>query len=576
MVSVNRGDHIRILRGAGIQYYHHGIYVGENAVIHYSGPAMPWNTEGPKLKFAQIMKTNFEAFLGRSSMLDVEVVEHINPFPVEKVIQLAEKFVGRKEYNLFWNNCEHFATFCKIGKGHSTQIESVANVLCGLKLSVSDTLHSVPTKHSQSPHNHRPSELNTDLKCFRRSTCPLPLPAPYHLDTVKTPKKAVPRVSHPGLPRHTTSHAPHSNRKSEHPQAVSSRCDVTSSRPLPLCASEFDPHPASPGFVRMRRLRSEGDLRDDSVVCIGKEDEMHPASPVHAGSRRLRPGEGLVGGEEKIAPPHEAMPSSQITFQCDSNSITDGPAYSNYGATSLSVWKAPASENASHVADTSLQVTCNEFSAAAHNNAPSVLGDVSLPEAVVSSSTGLASKPKTFLSSHQSVLDPVRLQHSSATPSSHQSSAPDHALYLATSHHDFTSHHSISTVSSTSTSEPDDVRKPVMDVSCVASHPQPYLTPVPLPPYNSNSAPPLSAAVAPSAAYLARGVNTMIRATVDTAIGVIVKAPLNVISNVASTAVQSVSVAATDAIETQRVKCGDVYTQVASTPSHASLRGAHV
>ena len=51
-------------------------------------------------------------------------VDHEYSLPAEKVIQRARSRVGKVNYNLIENNCEHFATWCKTGKGFSSQVYS--------------------------------------------------------------------------------------------------------------------------------------------------------------------------------------------------------------------------------------------------------------------------------------------------------------------------------------------------------------------------------------------------------------------------------------------------------------------
>ena len=42
----------------------------------------------------------------------------------ELVVQRALSRLGEADYDLFENNCEHFAVWCKTGRSHSTQVEA--------------------------------------------------------------------------------------------------------------------------------------------------------------------------------------------------------------------------------------------------------------------------------------------------------------------------------------------------------------------------------------------------------------------------------------------------------------------
>ena len=116
------GDHI--CRKDGI-YWHHGIYCGDitlkdriyhNVVIHYTS----------KNNCGQIRGLSYEKFAKNQ---DVYYVDHSNDhcFVPETVIHRAVNRLGEVDYNLFWNNCEHFANWCKIGKKVSHQVNSFNN-----------------------------------------------------------------------------------------------------------------------------------------------------------------------------------------------------------------------------------------------------------------------------------------------------------------------------------------------------------------------------------------------------------------------------------------------------------------
>ncbi len=109
---MSAGDHIRVNRGI---YYHHGIEVENGAIIHFTGEV--------KSKFnAAVQKTHLYDFVLNGK---IERITHLKCFPVEKTIQLTYENLGKTGYNLTFNNCEHFAVYCKTGEQRSRQIEYI-------------------------------------------------------------------------------------------------------------------------------------------------------------------------------------------------------------------------------------------------------------------------------------------------------------------------------------------------------------------------------------------------------------------------------------------------------------------
>ena len=106
-----RGDQIYAIREiVGIPYEHHGIDGGDDTVIHYS-----------KVGEATIARTSREAFARGSR---VYVKNQPTAFIPEVVIQRAESRIGERQYDLFFNNCEHFANWCKTGRSTCEQIDN--------------------------------------------------------------------------------------------------------------------------------------------------------------------------------------------------------------------------------------------------------------------------------------------------------------------------------------------------------------------------------------------------------------------------------------------------------------------
>ncbi len=109
-----RSDQIYVMRPlAGVQgvYQHHGIDYGDGTVIHYR--KMGEN--------AQVERTSLETFSWGNP---VRRVQYGVADPEEMVIARAESRLGERQYDLFFNNCEHFATWCKTGRHESAQLAS--------------------------------------------------------------------------------------------------------------------------------------------------------------------------------------------------------------------------------------------------------------------------------------------------------------------------------------------------------------------------------------------------------------------------------------------------------------------
>ena len=119
------GDILSVNRGL---YKHYGVYVGDNTVVHFSGG------KGHELSAcrARIRKTSLENF-SRNGEVQIETrcTESYSP---EETVMRALNAVGSEKgkYALPWNNCEHFANWCRYGKKSSAQVEQFAINLVGI------------------------------------------------------------------------------------------------------------------------------------------------------------------------------------------------------------------------------------------------------------------------------------------------------------------------------------------------------------------------------------------------------------------------------------------------------------
>ena len=138
-----RGDHVYVRRFGGL-YAHHGIDAGDGSVIHYT--SSHWITPRQVCRtsidlfakgddiyvrdYTQFFKSIEEggfvekASLGLSQFMDSLRGLRVDEldFSVEAVMDRAEKRLGEFAFDLVFNNCEHFASWCKTGISKSEQI----------------------------------------------------------------------------------------------------------------------------------------------------------------------------------------------------------------------------------------------------------------------------------------------------------------------------------------------------------------------------------------------------------------------------------------------------------------------
>ncbi|MBD2257970.1 lecithin retinol acyltransferase family protein [Pseudanabaena sp. FACHB-2040] len=119
-----RGDQIYVMRelvGIPGLYEHHGIDCGDNTVIHYRKTGSE----------AVVTRTHFDTFAQGKPVYTV--VQPVSFVP-DVVMERAESRLGERRYDLFFNNCEHFANWCKTGRSESPQLANFGLRLEQLRL----------------------------------------------------------------------------------------------------------------------------------------------------------------------------------------------------------------------------------------------------------------------------------------------------------------------------------------------------------------------------------------------------------------------------------------------------------
>lgn len=123
----SKGNHIKVDRGL---YTHHGVYISNDEIIHFTGreedSVLDWSKP-------EVIKTDLSYFLKDG---ELEVKEYTDDelqdlYPVDHIVAYARACLGDKGYNLVFNNCEHFANVCTLGRFRSRQVEKVFDVIIG-------------------------------------------------------------------------------------------------------------------------------------------------------------------------------------------------------------------------------------------------------------------------------------------------------------------------------------------------------------------------------------------------------------------------------------------------------------
>ena len=99
-------DHLQVPRRHGL-FMHHGIDLGDGTVAHY-------------LEGQEILRSPLLEFCRGEQPLVVTYPQADAP---GQTLRRAMGRIGEQRYNLLFNNCEHFAVWCKTGKHRSGQVE---------------------------------------------------------------------------------------------------------------------------------------------------------------------------------------------------------------------------------------------------------------------------------------------------------------------------------------------------------------------------------------------------------------------------------------------------------------------
>ena len=115
------GDHLVTPRTG---YTHHGLYIGNQEVIHYEGK---FDSDS-----GRIAKVTLAEFCEGASC-------RVRDYPLrvygrKESVERACQRVGECDYNVVFNNCEQFVAWCIMGIGYSEQINTVVSAAIETKM----------------------------------------------------------------------------------------------------------------------------------------------------------------------------------------------------------------------------------------------------------------------------------------------------------------------------------------------------------------------------------------------------------------------------------------------------------
>ena len=120
--------HLQVPRQHGL-FLHHGIDLGDGSVAHY-------------LEGREILRSPLAEFSRGEPVCEVPYPAG-SCSPVGVTLRRAMGRLGEQNYNLLFNNCEHFAHWCTTGRHRSAQVESwlPAAVFSGARLLLRQNNH---------------------------------------------------------------------------------------------------------------------------------------------------------------------------------------------------------------------------------------------------------------------------------------------------------------------------------------------------------------------------------------------------------------------------------------------------
>ncbi|KAL3876941.1 hypothetical protein ACJMK2_034720 [Sinanodonta woodiana] len=138
--SLEDGDLVEFPRGL---YSHWAVYVGNEEVVHLAGDpnaASKVNANsshvfaicGKQFTKAQVKLDNFFKVAADSkAKKNNDKDDKVSPSDKREIVRRAMSKLGEIGYNILWENCEYFASWCRYGEGWSEQTITALKVVGG-------------------------------------------------------------------------------------------------------------------------------------------------------------------------------------------------------------------------------------------------------------------------------------------------------------------------------------------------------------------------------------------------------------------------------------------------------------
>ncbi|KAH9504461.1 hypothetical protein Btru_063699 [Bulinus truncatus] len=100
---------------------HYGIYIGNGVIIHVAGENK--NDSEVRIEALDLVKNGDKSWVANN---DEKLGK---PADAAEIEERAIRKKGKFEYNVIFNNCKHFANFCRYGKEYSSQTDLWETIL---------------------------------------------------------------------------------------------------------------------------------------------------------------------------------------------------------------------------------------------------------------------------------------------------------------------------------------------------------------------------------------------------------------------------------------------------------------